>query len=159
MPIVAAATATATVTATATATLVPTATATPKPGALVVRVTPDPSRCGSGSGGCTTYVCHAPGGSSCWELIDCSGPTSWPFFALSNSGGAALPWTSSFTIPHPGGGTLSLSPSSGTLAGGASVSVTLHASENLAMNGPAIFDINFSAHAVNVDIPIQCSNG
>jgi hypothetical protein len=119
-----------------------------------VHVTRDPSRTTGG-----TYVCSPPGGDPCWELINCSGPTSWPFFALSNSGGADLTWTSSFSDVGSGSGTLTLTPNSGTLAGGGSVSVTLSANVNLAMNGPGVFTIHFTSGSVDVAIPAQCSNG
>jgi hypothetical protein len=156
-----------------TATVAPTSTATPAPTAtptataamaaspLVVYVTPDPGRCANRPGGCATYVCHAPGGGACFELIDCTSLTAWPYYKLMNSGGAVISWSSHFSSVNagPGNATISLSPSGGSLAAGASVSVTLTASESLAEHGPALFHVNFTSGGVNVDIPTQCSNG
>jgi hypothetical protein len=150
--------ATATFAPTATATIVPTATQTSAH--MIVRVTPDPSRCGTS---CATYTCAPPGGSSCFELMNCSGTpavTSFPFFEVDNSGQVPLMWSWTITPTVSGGtATLTLAPNGGTVAGGAAVAVTLNADKNLAMNGPAMFNINFTGAGVTTTVAAQCSNG
>jgi hypothetical protein len=150
---------TATVPPTATATIAPTATQTAAH--MIVRVTPDPSRCGTS---CATYTCTPPGGASCNELLFCSGSpavTSFPFFEVDNSGQEPLTW--SWTIVPMGSGsnmaTLTLSPNGGTVAGGAAVAVTLTADKSLASNGPGAFNINFTGGGVTATVQASCSNG
>jgi hypothetical protein len=150
-----------------TATLAPTDTATVAPTAtetlahMIVRVTPDPSRCGTS---CATYTCTPPGGASCNELLFCSGSpavTSFPFFEVDNSGQVPLTW--SWTIVPMGTGTgmatLTLAPNGGTVAGGAAVAVTLKADKSLASNGPAAFNINFTGGGATTTVQASCSNG
>jgi hypothetical protein len=148
-----------------TATLAPTDTATVAPTAtdtaahMIVRVRPDPSRCGTS---CATYTCAPPGGASCNELLFCSGTpavTSFPFFEVDNSGQVPLTWSWTITPVGTGTATLTLSPNGGTVAGGAGVTVTLEADKSLASNGPAVFDINFTGGGVTTSVRASCSNG
>jgi len=110
----------------------------------VVDVTPDPGRCSARPRWCATYVCDWPSGAGCFELLNCTSLTFWPYFTLMNSGGASLCWSSPFSnvVSNPGNATISLSPSGG----------------NLLAHGPIAFDVNFTSGGVTVDIPTQCSH-
>jgi hypothetical protein len=142
-------------TATFTATPIPTQTAA----RMLVRVTPDPARCGTS---CAAYICTPPGGASCAELLNCTGVTSFPFFQVSNSGQMPLTWSWSVTLmggSTPTAGNATLTPNGGTVAGGQAVAVTLNADKSLVSNGPAAFNIAFSGGGDTTTVQAQCSNG
>jgi hypothetical protein len=146
-------------TATATATYAPTATGTPTPTAtmtpahMLLRVTPDPGRCGTS---CTPFICTPPGGASCSEPLACTTAMSFAFFEVDNSGQSLLTWSWTITNAATGSAKLTLTPNGGTVAGGAASAVTLNADMYLDQNGPKSFTINFSGGGASIAVQAQC---
>lgn len=144
----AAAIATATTAPTATATIAP--TATPTPAHLLVTVHPV---CNVGPS-CTPYVCH--NGTTCQEHGICTA-SAWPTFTLSDSGQVSLMWNG--TINGNGAPTTgwTLAPTSGSLGGGASTTVTLNDNPTMiATTNPSVI---FTGAAQVVTITMSCGIG
>jgi hypothetical protein len=149
------ATETATATYAPTATFTPTSTATVTPAHMLLRVTPDPGRCGTSCG--APFICTAPGGASCSEPLNCTTATSFAFFEVDNSGQSPLTWSWTITNAAPGGtAKLTLAPNGGTVGGGAASAVTLTADKNLAQYGPKSFTINFTGGGTSIAVQAQC---